>query len=174
MSRCPLSGYSDWLRAGRSGDTIPVGARFSAPVQTGPGAHPASCAMGTVSFLGVKSGRDVLLTLHLFLVLWSRKSRAIPLLLLWAVRPVQSLSPCTRMHFIFFTFCAVNNNMKVVFYTSLGDLCNKKQFYVLFILSLFRQSTSICFGHICSPSSGRMGAPFSTVVKVLCYKSEGC
>jgi hypothetical protein len=30
------------------------GARFSAPVQTGPGAHPASCTMGTGSFLGVK------------------------------------------------------------------------------------------------------------------------
>ena len=28
--------------------------RFSAPVQTGPGAHPASCTMGTGSFLGVK------------------------------------------------------------------------------------------------------------------------
>ena len=30
------------------------GARFSAPVQTDPGAHPASCTMGTGSFLGVK------------------------------------------------------------------------------------------------------------------------
>ena len=28
--------------------------RFSTPVQTGPGAHPASCTMGTGSFLGVK------------------------------------------------------------------------------------------------------------------------
>jgi len=27
--------------------------RFSAPVQTGPGAHPASCTMGTGSFPGV-------------------------------------------------------------------------------------------------------------------------
>jgi len=31
-----------------------VGARFSAPYQTGPGAHPASYTMGTSSFLGVK------------------------------------------------------------------------------------------------------------------------
>ena len=30
------------------------------------------------------------------LVPWSRKSRAIPLLPLWAVRPVQSLSACTE------------------------------------------------------------------------------
>jgi len=31
-----------------------VGARFSSPVQTGPGAHPASYTMGTESFTGVK------------------------------------------------------------------------------------------------------------------------
>jgi len=31
-----------------------LGGRYSAPVQTGPGAHPASCTMGTGSFLGVK------------------------------------------------------------------------------------------------------------------------
>ena len=30
------------------------GARLSVPVQTGPGAHPASCTMGTGSFPGVK------------------------------------------------------------------------------------------------------------------------
>jgi hypothetical protein len=50
----------DWLRAERCGDRIPVEARFSAPVQTGPGAHPASCTMGTGSFLGVnRPGRGV-------------------------------------------------------------------------------------------------------------------
>jgi len=38
---------------------------------------------------------------HPFLVPWSRKSRAVPLLPLWTVRPVQSLSACTRVHFIF-------------------------------------------------------------------------
>jgi len=31
---------------GWSGDQILVGMRFSAPVQTSPGAHPVSCAMG--------------------------------------------------------------------------------------------------------------------------------
>ena len=73
----------------------PVGARFSAPVQTGPGSHPASCTMGTRSFPGVNCGRGVLLTAHPLLVPRSWKSRAIPLLHLWAVRPVQSLSACT-------------------------------------------------------------------------------
>jgi len=37
-----------------------AGARFSAPVQTGPGDHAASCTMGTGSFPGgkVRPGRD--------------------------------------------------------------------------------------------------------------------
>jgi len=38
--------------------------RFSAHVQTGPGAHPASCTMGTGSFPEVKNGRGVTLTHH--------------------------------------------------------------------------------------------------------------
>jgi len=67
--------------------------------------HPASCTTGTGSFPRVKSGRGVTLTPHLLLVPWSRKSRAIPLLPLWAVRPVQCLSGCTRVHFTF-TFTA--------------------------------------------------------------------
>jgi len=61
------SRYSDWLRAGVSGDRISVGARFPAPVQTGPEAHPASCTMSTGSFPGVKSGRGVMLNPHPFL-----------------------------------------------------------------------------------------------------------
>ena len=71
------------------------GARFSAPVQTGLGAHQAFCPMGTGSFPGVKSGRGVTLTPHPLLVPWSWKGRDIPLLPLKAVRPVQSLSACT-------------------------------------------------------------------------------
>jgi hypothetical protein len=72
-----------------------VGARFSAPVQTGPGADPASCTMGTGSFPGVKCGQAVTLTPHPLPVPWSRKSRVIPQLPLCAVRPVESLSACT-------------------------------------------------------------------------------
>ena len=52
------------------------------PVQTGPGAHPASCTMGTGSFPVVKCGQGVLLTTHPFLAPRSWRSRAIPLLLL--------------------------------------------------------------------------------------------
>jgi hypothetical protein len=52
--------FDRFIRAGRSGDRIPVETRFSAPVQTGPGAHSASCTGVTGSFLGVKRpGRGV-------------------------------------------------------------------------------------------------------------------
>jgi len=61
----------------------PGGARDFPPVQTGPGAHPASCKMDTGSFPGVKCGRGVLLTTHL-LVPRPWKSRAIHLPTLWA------------------------------------------------------------------------------------------
>jgi len=83
-------------------------ARFPTPVQTGPGAHPASCTMGTGSFLEVKSGRGMTLTPHPLLVPWSRKSRAIPLPTLWAIPPVQSLSDCTRVHITFFILYYTN------------------------------------------------------------------
>ena len=106
----------------RSRDRIPVDTRFSAPVQTDPGAHPASCKMGTGYFPVVTSGRGVLLTNHPLLVLWQRKCRAIylspidrtactghqclystatTLLPVWAVRPVNSLSVCTVQLYLY-------------------------------------------------------------------------
>jgi hypothetical protein len=51
-------------------------------------------------FPGGKIGWGVTLTPHPLLVPWSWKSRAIPLFTLWAVRPVQILSACTRMYFL--------------------------------------------------------------------------
>jgi len=53
------------------GDQIPVEARFSAPVQTGPGTHPASCTMDTGSLPGVMCDRGVTVAPHPILVPWS-------------------------------------------------------------------------------------------------------
>jgi len=60
-------GIATELRAGRFGIESRWGRDFP-PVQTGPGAHPAFCTMGTGSFPGIKCGRDVLLTSHPLLV----------------------------------------------------------------------------------------------------------
>jgi hypothetical protein len=60
----------------------------SPPIQTSPGAHPASCTMCTGSFPGVESGRGVLLTTHPLLAPRSWKSRAVPLPTLWACNGV--------------------------------------------------------------------------------------
>jgi len=90
--------------------------RFSAPVQTGPGAHPAFCTMVTGSLPGVKSGRGVTPTPHPLLVPWSRKSRTIPLLPLLAVRPVRSLSACSTMHFTYLFLHYADGSGKIVTY----------------------------------------------------------
>jgi hypothetical protein len=57
------------------------------PIQTGPGAHPAPCKMGSMSFpggWGVKCIQGVVLATHPLLVPRSWKSRAMPLSTLWA------------------------------------------------------------------------------------------
>ena len=69
--------------------------------QDRPWGPPSLLYNGYRVFPGVKSGRGVTLTSHLLLVPWSRKSRAIPLLILWAVRPVQSLSACTVQLYLY-------------------------------------------------------------------------
>ena len=73
----------DSIRAGRSGVRIPVAARFSAPVQTGPAGQPSSYTMGTGSFPGVKrSERGVDHPHHLAprsLLIYSEKCRHISL-----------------------------------------------------------------------------------------------
>jgi len=123
-----------------------MGARVSAPGQTGPRAHAASGKMGTGSFPGEKSGQDVTLTPNPLLVPWSRKGRAIPLLPLWPLRPVQSLSACTGVHFTF------------TFYSLL--LLGTTYFFAKFILNYyFLISTSVLLKvsvkhNLKSPSNG--------------------
>jgi hypothetical protein len=64
------------------------------------------------------SGRGVTLTPHPFLVPWSRKNIAIPLLPLWDVRPEQSLNACTRVTVPFLPSCPsqFNNPLCPPFY----------------------------------------------------------
>ena len=73
------------------------------PIQTVPGAHPASCTMGTGSFLWVKYGRSVTLTPHPLLVPQSWKIRVIPLPTFWATTgPVTgTLLLLQILHFIY-------------------------------------------------------------------------
>ena len=76
-------GIETELRAGRSGDRIPVGARFSArPDQ--PWGPPSLLYNRYRVVPGGKVGRGVTLSSHPVLVLWSLKSRAITLPTLWA------------------------------------------------------------------------------------------
>jgi len=92
--RCEVDKYCAPLcnnAAGQSGDRILVGGVIfcTCPDRSwGPTQPPVQRVPGL--FPRVKSGRCVTLTTYPLLVPWSRKSRAIPLLPLWAVRPAQS------------------------------------------------------------------------------------
>jgi len=73
-----------------------VVARFSAPVQIGPGAHPASYTMGTGSFPGVKRGGwGVAMTTHTHLAPRLKEEWSYTSLPLWA------FEACSRANFTF-------------------------------------------------------------------------
>ena len=94
-------GIATELRAGRFGDRIPVGGEIFLTCPDRPW-YPSSLLYNGYRVFpgGIKRpGRDADPSPPLFP--WSRKGRAIPLLPLWAVRPVQSLSACTRVTFTF-------------------------------------------------------------------------
>jgi hypothetical protein len=86
---------------GRSGGSNPCGGEIFRTCPDRPWCPPSLLYNGYRVFPGVKSARSVTLTPNPLLVPWSWKSRAIPLLPLWAVRPVQGLRACTRLHFTF-------------------------------------------------------------------------
>jgi len=80
------------------------------PVQTGPGAHPASCKMGTESFPGVKCGRCVLLTTHPLLVLRSWKSRALGHTCIGITLPLPFFLICWWKESPFFVECCFHRD----------------------------------------------------------------
>jgi hypothetical protein len=89
------SRYSDSLRPGRSGDRVPVWSRFSAPVLTGRGAHPASHTIGAGSFPGVK--RPGLGVDHRLPLSAEVKERVE----LYLYPPLLAFLACSRVSFIF-------------------------------------------------------------------------
>ena len=80
------------LKAGGSWSKIRV---FSAPVQTGPGAHPASYKIGIGSLSRGQSGRGVALTTHTHLASRLKKGYS------YTSTPVWSFVACSRMNFTF-------------------------------------------------------------------------
>jgi len=94
--------------------------------------------MGTGSFPGIKCGRGVLLTTHPLLVPWSRKSTAIPLVPLWTVPPVQSLSACTRVTFTF--------TLQWFFFSPCGAAAQRKAMASTFLRFLDRTQRRITVG----------------------------
>jgi hypothetical protein len=79
------------------------------------------------------------------LVPWSWKSRAIPPLPLWTVRPIHSLSACTTVHFTFtlhdpHSFCAVKISPKS------RVLLDTQRSHKNFLLSL---SYKLCLWNFC-------------------------
>ena len=78
-----------WTVRGSNPDWV----RFSAPVQTGPEAHPASCTIRTRSFPGVRCGRGVTLTPYPLLVQRSKIEQSIPLLSLRAFVACERVKP---------------------------------------------------------------------------------
>jgi hypothetical protein len=96
--------YSDWLRAGLSGDRIPVEGEIFRTCPNRPWDSPSLLYNGYRVFPGDKErpGRDT--EPSTLLVPWSRKGRAIPLLPLWAARPVQNLSTCTVELYLYYTY----------------------------------------------------------------------
>jgi hypothetical protein len=93
------SRYSESLRTGRSGDLIPVEAIFSVAVQAGPGVHPASCTIGTVSLSWGQGGRGVALTTHTNLAPTLKKEKS------YTSAPSWVIVACSRVN-ITFTFVA--------------------------------------------------------------------
>ena len=97
-----VNGYG----AGRSRDRSTVGARFSAPVQIGPEAHPAFCTTVTGSFPGIKSGRGVTLTPH---PLYCRGEGRVELYLYFPMGRTDCTEPrCLYRGVLYFTFTYLN------------------------------------------------------------------
>jgi hypothetical protein len=114
----------------------------------------------------VTCGQGAMLTPNPLLVPWSRKGRAIPVLPLWATRPVQSLSACTRVHFTFtFTFMlhgSLEINLIPVQYTPQGQV----------VRSVLAFESPVCLNCVCVCVCVWMCVPVTTAWRVLRLRME--
>ena len=96
LSRC-----NDWLRAGRSGDRIAVGVEIFRTFPDQPWGPPSLLYSGYRVIPGGKErpGRDADPSPPSSAMV--KKEYSLPVLPLWAVRPVLNLSACTMVHFTF-------------------------------------------------------------------------
>jgi len=108
-------GIATELRAGRSGIESQWRRDFS-PIKIDPGAHPASCTMGTGSFLGVKCSRGVLLTTHPLLL---PRSWRVELYL----HPLGHTGPETGTLYLFYIKMHGAKNIKSSSHASKLNLC---------------------------------------------------
>ena len=105
----------------------PGGARFSATVQTGPEAHPASCTMSTGSFPGVRCCRGVTLPLTPFQCRGLKQSRDTPLLSLRAFVACGRVKTSTKeeeqwyIRHSYFYWRHVSTYIQVIFKPSFTD-----------------------------------------------------
>ena len=107
-----------------------LGARFSASVQTGPGAHPASYTMGTASFPGVKrpgrgvdhpppSSTEVEGRVELYICSpsgpsWPVLGRTLPLLLTYIYIYISFLYAISFIHLRFSNFSGYSTHSKTL------------------------------------------------------------
>ena len=128
-----FSRYSDSLQGSRSGNQIPVGARFSAPVLIDPEIHPASYTMGTASLSrGVKRpGRGVNhqppFSAEVKEEKWYLSSLSVPSGLLLAV-----LLPCW-IFYVPWSLCQPRTlfDVKWIIYLKKGCNCSSSTFLVI-------------------------------------------
>ena len=108
------SRYSDWLRARRSVDRIPVGGEIFPTCSDRPWGPPSLLYNGYRVFPGGKEqpGRGADHSPLSSVV--AKKNRDILLLHLWTVRPVQGLSACIRGHFTYVTFYRMPTTVRAV------------------------------------------------------------
>jgi hypothetical protein len=152
-----------------SGDRLQVGAKFSAPVQTGPRAHPASYTMGPWSFSGVKQpGRGIdhpstssaevkeRVELHLHLPLWafmtcSRVNFTLSFNLYHTVHQVQHLIFQTVVHSLYFFLTpkriGSSTNIWVKKYSALREIWWINMLY--YMLSVAQNSETCLHGSKC-------------------------